>query len=95
MTFQAPDEARFPAIRIARSAGQRGAWASTALIAADEIAVDRFLSGSLAFQDIASLASDAVERFGSGTGEPGVEALIGLDAEVRAWAETASPRQER
>ncbi len=95
MTFQAPDEARFPAIRIARSAGQRGAWASTALIAADEIAVDRFLSRSLAFQDIASLASDAVERFGSGTGEPGVEALIGLDAEVRAWAETASPRQER
>jgi 1-deoxy-D-xylulose-5-phosphate reductoisomerase len=93
MTFQAPDSARFPALDICRAAAERGPWATAALIAADEIAVERFLSGSLGFTGIAGLVGDAVDRFGEGTGEPGVEALIALDAEVRSWASSASPRQ--
>ena len=47
LDFRAPDEARFPALRIAREAGRRGPWASAALIAADEVAVARFLAGTL------------------------------------------------
>ena len=43
LDFRAPDEARFPALRIAREAGRSGPWASAALIAADEVAVARFL----------------------------------------------------
>jgi hypothetical protein len=39
------------------------------------------------------LVADAVDRFGAGTGEPAVDALIGLDAEVRDWAMTAMPGQ--
>ena len=45
MTFEAPDEARFPALRIARAAGIAGPGATAALIAADDIAVERFLAG--------------------------------------------------
>ncbi|MDQ3553361.1 MAG: 1-deoxy-D-xylulose-5-phosphate reductoisomerase [Chloroflexota bacterium] len=93
MTFEAPDEARFPALGVCRAAGGQGSWATAALIAADEIAVERFLAGGLAFGGIAALVADAVERFGAGTGEPDVAALIGLDAEVRAWAMTAVPGQ--
>ncbi|CAN5773203.1 1-deoxy-D-xylulose-5-phosphate reductoisomerase [soil metagenome] len=93
MTFEAPDEARFPALAVCRAAGRQGPWATAALIAADEVAVERFLAGGLAFGGIAALVADAVDRFGAGTGEPGVDALIGLDAEVRAWAMTAMPGQ--
>ena len=45
LDFRAPDETRFPALRIAREAGRLGPRASAALIAADEVAVARFLGG--------------------------------------------------
>ena len=46
LDFRAPDETRFPALRIAREAGRLGPRASAALIAADEVAVARFLDGT-------------------------------------------------
>jgi 1-deoxy-D-xylulose-5-phosphate reductoisomerase len=87
MEFSAPDEARFPALAIAREAGRRGSRATTALISADEVAVGRFLEGGLTFPGVARLAEGAVERFGDGP-EPDVDDLIDLDAQVRAWALT-------
>jgi len=85
LDFEPPDEARFPALRIAREAGRAGPRASAALIAADEVAVERFLDGTLDFPGIARLLEAAVERFG-GTGDPDpdVEGLIELDQAVRA-----------
>jgi 1-deoxy-D-xylulose-5-phosphate reductoisomerase len=89
LDFRAPDEARFPALRIARDAGRIGSRATTALIAADEVAVARFLDGSLDFPGIARTLDAAVVRFGSGPDQaPGVEELVELDAEVRAWFRT-------
>ncbi len=65
--------------------GRRGPAASAALIAADDVAVARFLDGTLDFAGIPRLLEAAVERFGSAGGPaPDVEALIDLDAEVRA-----------
>jgi 1-deoxy-D-xylulose-5-phosphate reductoisomerase len=88
LTFEAPDEARFPLLPLARAAGLAGPRATTALIAADEVAVPRFLDGSLRYPGIAALIEGAVARFGDGT-RPDVEELIALDAEVRAWCTTA------
>jgi len=88
--FEPVDTARFPALEIGRRAGQQGPRASAALIAADDIAVDRFLAGSLSFTDIADLCADAVARFGDGPA-PDLLGLLALDAEVRAWAATATP----
>jgi 1-deoxy-D-xylulose-5-phosphate reductoisomerase len=85
LDFRAPDLDRFPALRIAREAGIAGPRASAALIAADDVAVDRFLDGTLDFQGIPRLLEAAVERFGDAAlGDPDVEQLIALDAEVRA-----------
>jgi 1-deoxy-D-xylulose-5-phosphate reductoisomerase len=71
-------------LRIAREAGRTGQRATTALIAADQVAVERFLAGSLAFGDIPRVLEAAVERFGSGADQaPGLAELIALDAEVR------------
>jgi 1-deoxy-D-xylulose-5-phosphate reductoisomerase len=85
LEFRAPDEARFPALRIARDAGRRGPRASAALIAADEVAVARFLDGTLSFAGIPALLEAAVARFGgTAGGSPDVDELIALDADVRA-----------
>lgn len=87
LTFEPPDEARFPALRIARDAGQAGPRASAALIAADEVAVQRFLERRLDFPGIARLVAAAVERFGAGPA-PDLDELIAFDGEVRAWCDT-------
>ena len=92
LEFRAPDEDRFPALRIAREAGLAGPRASTALISADEIAVARFLGGSLDFNGIPRLLGAAVERFGVSpageSAEPSLDQLVSLDAEVRSFAES-------
>jgi 1-deoxy-D-xylulose-5-phosphate reductoisomerase len=88
LEFRAPDEGRFPSLRIAREAGMAGPAASTTLISADEVAVARFLSGRLDFNGIPRLLGAAVDRFGhAGAPEPSLEQLVALDVEVRAFAE--------
>jgi 1-deoxy-D-xylulose-5-phosphate reductoisomerase len=85
LEFREPDESRFPALRIAREAGRTGSRASAALIAADEVAVKRFLAGTLDFPGIPRLLEAAVTRFGLGGDQaPSVGELIALDLEVRA-----------
>ncbi len=85
LDFRAPDLARFPALRIAREAGQLGPRATAALIAADDVAVARFLDGTLDFPGIPRLLEVAVVRFGTPTGaDPDLEELVALDREVRA-----------
>lgn len=84
LEFRAPDEARFPALRIARAAGALGSRATAALITADEVAVARFLDGTLDFPGIPRLLEAAVARYGAGPDQaPGVEELVALDREVR------------
>ena len=90
LEFERPDEASFPALRLAREAGRAGPRATAALIAADEVAVARFLEGTLDFPGIARLAGAAVERFGPGGPEPDLEGVVALDAEVRAWCAAAA-----
>ena len=85
LDFRAPDEVRFPALRIAREAGPLGPRATAALVAADDVAVARFLHGSLDFPGIPRLLEAAVTRFGAASAtEPDVDELVALDAEVRA-----------
>ena len=86
LTFEAPDESRFSALRIARHAGAAGPRPSAVLIAADEVAVRRFLDGTLDFPGIPALVEAAVQRFGDGP-VPGLDDLIALDGEVRAWCD--------
>jgi len=88
LDFRAPDEARFPALRIARQAGLSGPRASAALIAADDVAVARFIAGTLDFPGIPRLLEAAVTRAtsgqASGPSDPDLEQLVALDTEIRA-----------
>jgi 1-deoxy-D-xylulose-5-phosphate reductoisomerase len=83
LEFRAPDERRFPALRIAREAGRQGPRASAALIVADEVAVARFLARTLEFKAIPSLLEAAIEQFGDGPQDPDVSELVALDHEIR------------
>ncbi|CAN5577546.1 1-deoxy-D-xylulose-5-phosphate reductoisomerase [soil metagenome] len=90
LTFEALDEQRFGAVALARRAGGQGQRAAAALICADEVAVRRFLDGTLDFGGIVALCATATERFGGGA-DPTLDELIDLEREVREWAATAQP----
>jgi 1-deoxy-D-xylulose-5-phosphate reductoisomerase len=57
--FPLDDEA-FPAVRLARDAGQRGGTAPAVYNAANEVCVEAFRAGSLAFVDIVDTVAEVV-----------------------------------
>ncbi len=61
LTFEAPDPIRFPALRLARRALQSGGAAPTVLNAANEVAVQAFLSRGIGFLDIAAVVEATLE----------------------------------
>jgi len=61
LSFEAPDEVRFPALTIARDALARGGTAPAILSAANEIAVEAFLARKIGFLDIARNVADTLE----------------------------------
>ena len=66
LTFEAPDPARFPALRVARHALQTGGGAPTILNAANEVAVQSFLSGRIGFLDIVRTVEHTLETAPNG-----------------------------
>ena len=62
LTFEAPDSDRFPALGLCRAALDRGAAATTAISAANEIAVAAFLAGRIGFLDICRVVEQAMSE---------------------------------
>ena len=63
LTFEAPDPERFPALRLARDVLKKGGSAPTVLNAANEIAVEGFLSGRIGFLDISAIVEDVLIQY--------------------------------
>ncbi len=61
LTFEAPDPARFPALRLTRAALSAGGAAPTVLNAANEVAVAAFLEERIGFLDIAGIVEETLE----------------------------------
>jgi 1-deoxy-D-xylulose-5-phosphate reductoisomerase len=85
LDFEAPDEARFPAIRLAREAIRAGGGAPALLNAANEVAVAAFLDGRIGFLDIAAIVEAVLERIAAPPVR-GIEDVRALDAQGRAEA---------
>lgn len=91
--FEPPDRERFPCLELAYEAGRRGGSAPLALNAADEVAVEAFLSGALRFDRIPMLIERVLDRDWPAIAD--WDALNGADAEARALARDAVVALER
>src|SRR5699024_8092888 len=60
LTFEVPDEVRFPALRLARAALRAGGLQPAVLNAANEVAVEAFLAGRIAFPQIAAITEEVL-----------------------------------
>lgn len=61
LTFEKPDQIRFPALRLAREALRAGGSAPTLLNGSNEVAVARFLAGDIGFLEIARIVEATLE----------------------------------
>jgi 1-deoxy-D-xylulose-5-phosphate reductoisomerase len=62
LSFDIPDLDRFPALRLARQAGEAGKTYPTVLSAVDEVAVEAFRSHHIAYTDIPVLIDSVLQR---------------------------------
>jgi 1-deoxy-D-xylulose-5-phosphate reductoisomerase len=62
LTFQEPDFSKTPCLRLAIDAAKRGGSLPCAMNAADEVAVSRFLSGALGYNEIYDCVLSVVGR---------------------------------
>jgi len=62
-TFRAPDDARYPALRLARDVMQTGDLAGAAFNAAKERALDGFIAGQIGFMQMAEVVEAVLDRF--------------------------------
>jgi len=82
LTFEQPDLDIFPCLKLAIEAGERGRTYPAVLCAADEVAVELFLSERIRFFDIANLVEQALEQH-QVTSSPGLEEIMAADAWAR------------
>ena len=62
LSFEDPDEIRFPSLRLAREALRAGGNAPTVLNAANEVAVEGFLNKKINFLEIATIVENTLEN---------------------------------
>ena len=86
MTFEAADETRFPALRLAREALDARGLAPAVLNAANEVAVAAFLDGHINFLDIAGVAEHCLDHERGNHGSTELEAVLAADARARRAA---------
>ena len=100
LNFAAPDEARFPALRLAREVMQAGGLAGAVLNGAKERALDAFIAGDIGFTDMAGIVEDVLTEMSSSLGHN--EGAITLDnvtetdhlARIRAGEAVAARRKK-
>jgi 1-deoxy-D-xylulose-5-phosphate reductoisomerase len=82
LTFEQPDFSRFPCLNLAIEAGKKGGTYPAVLCAADEVAVELFLSQRIKFTDIAYLVKQTLEQH-QPVAQPTLEEILTADAWTR------------
>ncbi len=86
LTFEPPDHARFPSLRLAQDALRRGGTTPAAMNAANEVAVQAFLDGKISFTSITGIVGDIVTKHETRPATT-IEAVLSADRAARALAE--------
>jgi 1-deoxy-D-xylulose-5-phosphate reductoisomerase len=85
LDFEEPDPVRFPALNLARRAGEVGGTLPAVLNAANEIAVDAFCAGEISFTEITSTVSRTMDAH-DWVSEPTLDEILSADQ----WAREAA-----
>ncbi len=86
LSFEPADYDRFPGLKTAVDAGKSGGTYPAVLCAADEVAVELFLSHRISFTDIARVGQGALEHHES-VAHPSLEDILAADAWARGYTE--------
>ncbi|XOV79127.1 MAG: 1-deoxy-D-xylulose-5-phosphate reductoisomerase [Aestuariibacter sp.] len=89
LTFTAPDFSRFPCLQLAIQASELGQLATTALNAANEVAVDAFLEEKIRYTDIVKVCEYTLEHLPKIATET-IEDIVSADQETRRIAKQYS-----
>jgi 1-deoxy-D-xylulose-5-phosphate reductoisomerase len=87
LSFERPDPGRFPCLALAYAALRTGGTAPAMLNAANEIAVEAFLTGRLAFTGIAGVIADTLGALPAAPADD-LAAVMEADARARRLAQT-------
>ena len=93
LSFEQPDEKRFPALRLAREAGEQGGTLPGVLNAANEVAVEAFLSERISFPRIWGMVEEVMKKHQTEK-EPSLEAIIDADRWARGEAKSRLEKQK-
>jgi len=85
LTFEEPDPERFPALTLARKAGELGGTLPAVLNAANEVAVEAFLQRRIGFLGISRMVQQTMERHVV-VSQPTLEQVLEADAWARQEA---------
>ena len=85
LSFERPDAERFPCLRLAYEALRAGGTAPAVLNAANEVAVEAFLGGRVAFTSIAAVIEQTLERLPAGPARE-LGAVLAADEQARRLA---------
>ncbi len=83
--FEAPDLERFPALNLARRAGEVGGTLPAVLNAANEVAVEAFVNRRISFCDISEVVARTLKAHRV-TAHPILEQILEADSWARAEA---------
>lgn len=91
LTFIEPDFSRYPNLKLAMDAFAAGQYATTAMNAANEVAVQAFLDEHIKFTDIAQINRHIVEQMNA-TQISCIDDVLAIDQQARALANEALSR---
>jgi len=91
LTFRTPDEARYPALRLAREVMAAGGLAGAAFNAAKERALDGFVAGEIGFLEMAAVVEEVLSEL-TGQGHINVEFSLDNVVAVDHFAREAAAR---
>jgi 1-deoxy-D-xylulose-5-phosphate reductoisomerase len=86
LDFEAPDEQRFPALRLARRAMEAGGLQGAVLNGAKEVALDAFIAGRIGFLDMAAITEAVMDRMAGLSAAASMDDVFAADAEARQRA---------
>src|SRR5881296_2362215 len=85
LTFEEPDLGRFPALKLARRAGEVGGTMPAVLNAANEVAVEAFCNCRIGFEQISQTVASVMERHHL-VAHPSLDEILSADTWARAEA---------